>query len=272
MLYNNIYQYEYYTYTKGDAGYLFRPALILMSKRTFQGNPQLIGNRIALLRTQRKQSQSELAKMLSERSSRKTPYSPQLISAWEQGRRIPTDKMIETLAAFFGVTEEYILGISSSPDSRDASEDSRKNIIRKQDLKKYHGMPVWVAFNNMAHKDQYAILNMNNQTLVTMNDRIPISHPHVKAIYSMVPNYASIISIHGRFPMDMATLLNAKTKMVWVETKSSDPEVQGLYNGWYQKNQRNMMLINSRGLALPFSGLNISYYAYLNNNESGKPI
>ncbi len=270
MLYNNIYQYEYYT--KGDAGYLFRPALIFMNKRTFQGNPQLVGPRIALLRTKRGLSQSELAEMLSECSSRETPYSLQLISAWEQGRRIPTDKMIETLAAFFDVTEEYILGISSSPDSSDASEDNRKNIIRKQDLKKYHGMPVWVAFNNMAHKDQYAILNMDNETLVMMKGYISISHPNVKAIYSSVPDYASITSINGRFPMDMATLLNAKTKMVWVETKSSDPEVQGLYNGWYQKNQLNTMLINSIGLTLPFSGLNISYYAYLNNNEGGKPI
>lgn len=232
-------------------------------------NPDIIAKRITLLRNERNLSQEQLASMLSELTTREKPYSTQLISSWESGRRPPTEKMITLLSHFFGVTEEYIRGVSDNPDTTESAKDSNAGIeVELSELGNFDGRPVFVAFKNLSHKDQFAIVNTSRKVLIMRDGMLPYANPDIRAIYASEPDYAYFMSKGGHYPLDMNTLLNNKNNLFFVEMISSDPVVQGQYNGWYRRNSNNTALINSIGLVLPFDGLGISYNAYLRNDNT----
>lgn len=227
----------------------------------------IVGKRIALLRTKRGLNQDEFAQALSELCSRQKPYSLQIISAWESGRRLPTEKMFGILSHFFGVTEEYLRGLSSDPDSMIVEENESGLEIDVNDLKDFDGRVVYVIFHNHAHEDQIAIVNSDKETLIMKNGYIRYPNPQIKAIYANEPDYVYFKSKSGRYPLTMSGLLNTQANLIWIESKSPDPVIRSQYNGWYRRNEHNTALINSIGLTLPLEGLNISYYAYLSNEK-----
>ena len=63
----------------------------------------LFKERLRELRTERKLSQSELAKALN--------VSQRSISSWETGFRQPDFEMLEQIVKFFDVTAGYLLGL-----------------------------------------------------------------------------------------------------------------------------------------------------------------
>lgn len=232
-------------------------------------NPDIVASRIALLRNKRGLSQEELASMISELTTREKPYSPQLVSAWESGRRPPTEEMIARLSHFFNVTEEYIRGLSDNPDTKASAKDSNKEMeIKVNELENFDGRPVFVAFKDLSHKDQFAIVNTSRKALIMRDGLLPFASSDIRAIYASESDYAYFMSKGGHYPVDMNTLLNSKNNLFYIEVTSSDPIVQGQYNGWYRRNANNTALINSIGLALPFEGLGISYNAYLKNDNT----
>lgn len=63
-----------------------------------------MGNRIKELRTEKKLGQNQLADLLG--------VSNASISYWETGKQVPSAEVIFKLAQFFGVSADFILGIS----------------------------------------------------------------------------------------------------------------------------------------------------------------
>ncbi|WP_249906102.1 helix-turn-helix domain-containing protein [Lactobacillus amylovorus] len=76
-------------------------------------NRKILANNIKELRKQKKLNQIELAKQLN--------VSQQTIGAWETGRAIPGSDTLDTLANYFNVTTDYLLGrdIDQEPDHND---------------------------------------------------------------------------------------------------------------------------------------------------------
>ena len=68
----------------------------------------MIGQTIRDLRKQRKMSQTELAKILH--------VSQQTVTAWETGKAEPSSSAISSLADYFNVTTDYLLG---RPEKKD---------------------------------------------------------------------------------------------------------------------------------------------------------
>lgn len=66
----------------------------------------MIAERISTLREQRNMTQATLAKRLGITRSG--------VNAWEQGISVPSTQYIVELAALFGVSTDYLLGISST--------------------------------------------------------------------------------------------------------------------------------------------------------------
>ena len=65
----------------------------------------MVAERISELREQQNMTQAELAKRLGiTRSS---------VNAWEQGISVPSTQYIVELAALFGVSTDFLLGLSS---------------------------------------------------------------------------------------------------------------------------------------------------------------
>lgn len=66
-------------------------------------NDYLFTERLKELRNEKELSQDDLAKQ--------TGISRSAISAWENGSRVPAATAIITLAKFFGVSSDYLLGL-----------------------------------------------------------------------------------------------------------------------------------------------------------------
>ncbi|MFB8435110.1 helix-turn-helix domain-containing protein [Enterococcus durans] len=73
-----------------------------------------IGKRIAELRKQKGISQSELAKALN--------VSPSTIGMWETDQRAIKDDNLSSLADYFSVTTDYLLGRNQAPDWADEND------------------------------------------------------------------------------------------------------------------------------------------------------
>ena len=81
----------------------------------------MIGQKIRDLRKQRKMSQTELAKILH--------VSQQTVTAWETGKAEPSSSAISSLADYFDVTTDYLLG---RPDRKD--DDAKTADIEDDDV------------------------------------------------------------------------------------------------------------------------------------------
>ena len=62
-----------------------------------------LNERIKMLRTENHISQSQLAKALG--------VSQKAVSLWESGDRVPSATVIASLAKYFGVSADYLLGL-----------------------------------------------------------------------------------------------------------------------------------------------------------------
>ncbi|MBO5223248.1 MAG: helix-turn-helix transcriptional regulator [Clostridia bacterium] len=64
-----------------------------------------MGNRIKELRTEKKLGQNQLADLLG--------VSNASISYWETGKQVPSAEVVFKLAQFFGVSADFIIGITN---------------------------------------------------------------------------------------------------------------------------------------------------------------
>jgi transcriptional regulator with XRE-family HTH domain len=99
------------------------------------------GKRLRSLRNNKKLTQTELGKIINV-----TKVS---ISGYESGDRTPDTDNLRRLADYFGVTSDYLLGISDSPElTRKDEKDIAKRMEKiKEDLTtgdglSFHGEPI----------------------------------------------------------------------------------------------------------------------------------
>lgn len=64
-----------------------------------------MGERLKLLRTERALGQNALAKQID--------VSNASISLWETGKQLPSSEAVFKLAVYFGVSADYLLGITN---------------------------------------------------------------------------------------------------------------------------------------------------------------
>lgn len=67
--------------------------------------------------------------------------SQQTYSQWESGKRNPSKSTLETLANFFNVSTDYLLGKTDIKNSSQLSEEQISNIL-KHDVVSYDGKPM----------------------------------------------------------------------------------------------------------------------------------
>lgn len=227
--------------------------------------PQKTSARISALRIKNNMTQQELGITVSELSKRDTLYTVSAVSAWECGRRMPTEGTFKILASVFGVSIAYLKGLSDDPlgeaetsSTINPNENAEIHAVEldKDLLPLYDGKPVFVSFNNYEHKDQWFIYNVTKDTLIGSEFTINSSDPSIKRVFSFDPYLTDL----GKC-LSIKDLLICKTS-VYVSMKSPDRQICSLYNGWYHNNENNTALINKDGLSLPYEGLNNSYVAF----------
>lgn len=82
--------------------------------------------------------------------ARELHISQQTYSQWESGKRNPSKNTLETLANFFNVSTDYLLGKTDIKNSSDIDEDALEQSLRKS-----------IGFNGKPATDE-EIENMKN--------------------------------------------------------------------------------------------------------------
>lgn len=222
--------------------------------------------RIASLRCNADLSQQQLAMLLSDITKRSDMLSVATISSWESGRRKPSPSMIRAMSQLFSVTENYIKGLSDDPKSNEIKESVFDNKllhpntnIEKIDasiISGFDGMPLFVIFKNMTHKDQWGIYNDGMAQIIMRDFAIKVNSPSIDSIYTFSPYVATKPTL----PLTYKRMM--EVTQVWVTILSNDQQIRRMYDGWYVHNETHTCLINRVGLTLPYEGLNVSYYAF----------
>lgn len=90
----------------------------------------LLGKRLKYSREKNNFSQLEAAKKLG--------ISNGTLSGYERDYRDPDTKMLEKMADLYGVTTDYLLGRSDTPDYTAKEDQEFKKAITDPDLKRWH--------------------------------------------------------------------------------------------------------------------------------------
>lgn len=232
----------------------------------------VLGSRIASLRSKRGLTQQQFSEDISGLCGK--TQSNLLISAWEKGRRKPTEDVIPIIAKYFNVSVEYLCGLEEDTASDVGGEDlvvasagsneTDFNFkLSPNDLEQFDGRVVFLAFQNYTHVDQFAIVNADKELFILRDGSLPFTSKDIKAIYTTEPDYMYFKSLNGLYPVDMATLQKSKTRRYQIKMKTSDKHIQEKYNGWYTRSEDGNELINEKkGYILPVEGLNVGFYAY----------
>lgn len=239
----------------------------------------IIGTRIAAARKAKGLTQGELATLLADSSIRDKPFSVGMVSQWEMGRKRPSFDTIVGLANVLGVSVAYLSGDTSSQnsntsiDAASVDKDSpaalqgkeiprvvKTEKIPVQDYAYYDKKPVFVIFPNKDFMDQWGILDMKRESVITLSGKLSLK-AHAMTLYPYeVYSYPAYKKRTAK-PVPIANL--DSTHQMWVEMNSSDDAVRNLYNGWYIHNQNHTALINiANNLVLSYAGYGVAYRVY----------
>lgn len=225
-------------------------------------NTSFVALKLSELRNEKGISQERFAIDLAEMCNRDKPFSISLISHYESGRKpVPSD-LLPYIAKYYGVPlDTFIDPAERNEAGSDSINPSEPNLeISFDNLYKLDKKPVFVSFPNHEYEDQWGIYNHKEQRIYFMTFVTEISKNTNVKYYCSTPHFLVKRASDGQKPYDFTKLMNASR--MWVEMISSDPYIQGQYNGWFRHNETKTCLINSKGQTLPYDGLGIAYNAY----------
>lgn len=235
-------------------------------------NNGIIGKRISMMRRERNINQQTLANELREFTNGTWEVTAINISSYETGNRNPTLENLIVLARYFNTTVDYMVGLTDDPytsgeavekaTNKDYSPLKPDTLIPYNCYSKYHEQPVFVVCPDTELHNRWALLDYHNSRLIFASEIRPITER--TKLYCHVPFHAAYAGFNLPRPLNLTQLLDAET--VWVELISTDRQACGKYNGWYRHNEDHSMIINcSNGLLLPYTGIGLSYNAYILN-------
>lgn len=226
----------------------------------------IFAKRFQRLRLENKIPQDELAKKLSEIEDRQKDLTASTISAWETGRKMPSTVVLLTIADYFGVTTDYLLGKSDSKTSKieKQAEEEIENSeeIMYKDLYAYDGIPIYVVFKTLDQKNQWGIYNHSERKLIFKDMHLDIKNriSSFCEFYVKKPDYEENALRKNRSITDIDQL--KKYDHVYILMKTSDDYMRGMYSGWYHHSIDRECLINDLGAILRYEGLDVYYKAY----------
>ncbi len=222
-----------------------------------------VGTRLAILRKEKGLTQGEFCQAFSDYCNYEKCLLVPSVSSWEQNRRLPTMQTLVMLAQYYGVSIDYLFGITDERNavvSESVGNETTELIkhsdvsIRKADLVKHNGMPVYIKFRSHEHLSQWGILNANTNKVICKDFVVPITAD--VECYSYAPLSPVRTQIY-----EYQKLLD--TPYVWIEIRSADEEIRASYNGRYRHNENHTALVNlENGLTLPYHGLDVSFWAF----------
>ncbi len=247
----------------------------MRKRRTKRYDKHLVGNNIKRLRAnmpsklkQGGMTQAEFAIEFSKYINLKEGkyYGVPLISAWESGRNLPPERRLDQLCGFFNVSMYELCGNALDEEDK-PNQEIKENayIIPSKKLCEFDGKPVYVHSRDMLFSDRWGILDLpHNRIVFSLYDSIDVSclKEAIKKYTFFCSGPYSPTNIRYRSDGSLTLTQVLKLRQVYVCMYSLDPYVKGRYDGWFNINESETCLINTRGDVLPLEGLNRSYSCY----------
>ncbi len=236
-------------------------------KNVFRGIERTMIERETLLRKKAGYTQKQLAEILARMDNSRN-YSNQTVSLWEQFVfPIPPD-VVPFLCEIFGCTKEYLMGTSNAPDKTFASPHESVTlpaaVCVNDRLFELNGLPVYVEFLSPAYgKNQWGVYSRENDTIYFVNLRMTEVSKKIDLmnLYTQMPLYEIVSNAMEIRISSIKDMLNYN--YVYVKYSSPYKEIRDVFAGVYRVDAEKGCLINDTGCTLPFSGLNITYSAYV---------
>lgn len=223
----------------------------------------ILGYRLMKLRQERNWTQADMAQKISIFLANE-PLSNLSISAYENGRRLPSIQVLIAMAQLFEVSVDYLVGHDVVTTDR-ADKLNTQTVypqidtkIRVQEYENFDGLPVYVKGKDVLVAERWGILDYPGKRVVFPDGELEINKSVELYRGTMLEFPAPFTDLK---PLNLGKMLGAK--MVFIVPRTSDPVAKEKYRGHYKHNEDHSCLINvQNGLLLPYTGLNISYIAY----------
>lgn len=218
-------------------------------------------NRLVKLRKENHLTQPTFATQLSRFMGRETQFSPSTISSWELGTKEPSFDTLIAIADYFGVSADYLLGRpvdNGTFDRKPFYLDDYIVEITPENLPRYIGKPVFIVFTSDSSLNQWGVYNGEKDCFCCQKhvyQNSPSMMKYYAAPQESLPTYKSVEQ-----RLDMTDLM--ETKVFWIEYFAGGSMNRERYSGWYHHCKDELSIINDSGFILPYSGLNVNYYAY----------
>ena len=222
-----------------------------------KGEPFIDKNRLALCRRQMGYTMEELAAEIGKVMGKGISLSA--ISHWEKGTRIIPRKYGEVFTIIFGVTLDYLRGLTDDPHGivESVAKEEGLEEVPYERVADYDGRPLWVEFVSGTGINGWGIIDALGSNVVMVSRTYKISKTRMR-FYPEEPGYAMLqVKLDRVKRPSMDEFFRAKR--LYVEYDSPDPGIRKLYGGWYKHNENNTALVNDDGLVLPYGGLD-KYY------------
>jgi len=223
---------------------------------------EITASRLKQLRESKNLSQEDFSREFAEFINRtKGAYSVMSISAWETGRKLPPADTIISLAQFYGCTSDYILGLSANAQMLRVDEKimqiNHKFEIPFNDIAKFDKQAVYIQFPNGSMSNAWGIIDYPAGQIQLNGMRMQIT-PKCQ-YFRIVPPEA--LTIRDRMSRLIGPDEIRRLEVVYIQSKSPDPYIQGMVSGWYRKDVSGEFLINNEGRTLSYEGLGVTYNA-----------
>lgn len=154
-------------------------------------------------------------------AAEKLGVSQPTLSSWESGRKSPTLDKLESMSHLYGVTTDFLLGLTSNKVLPDTELVPADNYIVM------HGKPVW------SKKYGWMIVDAVNKVMIQDQDT-SVPFEEMQEIYYRAPLFSE-----GPVPTDAPLRKDElyTSKEVWVEPISADDKLRSELRGWYTLKQ-----------------------------------
>ena len=144
------------------------------------------------------------------------------LSAWEAERKSPSIDGLENMAELYGVSTDYLLGLTE-----EIHQDPGRQLSEKQ-LTIMNGQPVW------SPKHGWCLVHKANSVLILADgQQLPLAH--AGELYPLPINFSQS-PIPNESPLPRSKISHYTE--VWVEQISADQDLRNELRGWYKVRDR----------------------------------
>ena len=193
----------------------------------------------------------KMKKIALTTAAKELEVSQPTLSNWESGRKDPSIDSLVRMSRYYGVTTDFLLGLTTDSDPR----KDWVFPINSDILPALHETPVFSPKNGWAFVDA-----IERQLRFASGEVIPWTD--VGEVYTIPPFYV-VPNLYGKRPL--SKLEAEHMEEVWVEPISDDSILRKELRGWYRVEQR--CVANEIGQRFYFSTYESKWLAFDKNDE-----